>query len=382
MKKVRMKLFSHTFSFERWFGILLKEFIQLKRDRLTFGMIVGIPIMQLVLFGYAINADPKQLPTAVVMADPGPFARSYVAAMQNSDYFRIVGSVDERQADELLERGQVQFVVTFPPGFNRDLVRGNVPVLLVEADATDPMAANGAIAVLNRLGAEVFALDLPGLQRPSSPAVELRAHRRYNPEGLTSYNIVPGLMGVILTLTMVLMTGLAMTRERERGTFENLLATPATPLEVMTGKIVPYILIGLIQVTLILVAARWLFDVPMHGSLLLLYAVVLLFICANLTLGITFSSIARNQLQAMQMTIFFFMPSLLLSGFMFPFRGMPDWAQMVGNVLPLTHFLILVRGIMLKGNGVGMIWDHVWPILLFMGAVLAFGLKTFRKTLD
>ena len=382
MKKVRMKLFSHTFSFERWFGILLKEFIQLKRDRLTFGMIVGIPIMQLVLFGYAINADPKQLPTAVVMADPGPFARSYVAAMQNSDYFRIVGSVDERQADELLERGQVQFVVTFPPGFNRDLVRGNVPVLLVEADATDPMAANGAIAVLNRLGAEVFAPDLPGLQRPSSPAVELRAHRRYNPEGLTSYNIVPGLMGVILTLTMVLMTGLAMTRERERGTFENLLATPATPLEVMTGKIVPYILIGLIQVTLILVAARWLFDVPMHGSLLLLYAVVLLFICANLTLGITFSSIARNQLQAMQMTIFFFMPSLLLSGFMFPFRGMPDWAQMVGNVLPLTHFLILVRGIMLKGNGVGMIWDHVWPILLFMGAVLAFGLKTFRKTLD
>ena len=377
-----MTLFSHTFSFSRWIGILLKEFIQLKRDRLTFGMIVGIPIMQLVLFGYAINADPKHLPTAVVMADPGPFARSYVAAMQNSDYFKIVGSVDERQANDLLERGQVQFVVTFPPGFNRDLVRGKSPVLLVEADATDPMAANGAISVLNRLGAEVFAPDLPGLQRPSVPPIELRAHRRYNPEGLTAYNIVPGLMGVILTLTMVLMTGLAMTRERERGTFENLLATPATPLEVMTGKIVPYILIGLIQVTLILVAARWLFDVPMHGSLLLLYGVVLLFICANLTLGITFSSVARNQLQAMQMTIFFFMPSLLLSGFMFPFRGMPEWAQVVGNVLPLTHFLILVRGIMLKGNGVGMIWDQVWPILLFMGAVLAFGLKTFRKTLD
>ena len=377
-----MNFFSHTFSFSRWIGILLKEFIQLKRDRLTFGMIVGIPIMQLVLFGYAINADPKQLPTAIVMADPGPFARSYVAAMQNSDYFKIVGSVDERQANDLLERGEVQFVVTFPPGFNRDLVRGKSPVLLVEADATDPMAASGAITVLNRLGMEVFAPDLPGLQRPSVPPIDLRAHRRYNPEGLTSYNIVPGLMGVILTLTMVLMTGLAMTRERERGTFENLLATPATPLEVMTGKMVPYVLIGLIQVTLILVAARWLFDVPMHGSLLLLYAVVLLFICANLTLGITFSSIARNQLQAMQMTIFFFMPSLLLSGFMFPFRGMPEWAQLVGNVLPLTHFLILVRGIMLKGNGVGMIWAQVWPILLFIGAVLAFGLKTFRKTLD
>ena len=377
-----MTLFSHPFSFARWFGILLKEFIQLKRDRLTFGMIVGIPIMQLVLFGYAINADPKHMPTAVVMADPGPFARSYVAAMQNSDYFRIVGSVDERQADGLLDRGEVQFVVTFPPGFNRNLVRGKTPVVLVEADATDPMAANGAISVLNRLGMDVFSPDLPGMERAATPPVELRVHRRFNPEGLTSYNIVPGLMGVILTLTMVLMTGLAMTRERERGTFENLLATPATPLEVMTGKIVPYNLIGLIQVALILAAARWLFDVPMHGSLLLLFAVVLLFICANLTLGITFSSIARNQLQAMQMTIFFFMPSLLLSGFMFPFRGMPEWAQVVGNVLPLTHFLILVRGILLKGNGIDMIWPHTWPILLFTGAVLAFGLKTFRKTLD
>ncbi|MBE2261279.1 MAG: ABC transporter permease [Burkholderiaceae bacterium] len=370
------------FSFARWLGILIKEFTQLRRDRLTFGMIVGIPILQLLLFGFAINADPRQLPTAVVMADPGPFARAYVAAMANSDYFKIVGTVDERDADRLLDEGRVQFVVTFPPGFNRDLVRGLAPTLLVEADATDPMAAGGAIAVLNRLGASVFAPDLPGLQRPAQPPVDLRVHRRYNPEGLTSYNIVPGLLGVILTMTLVLMTGLAMTRERERGTFENLLSTPATPLEVMTGKIVPYILIGLIQVTLILLAARWIFNVPMHGSLLLLYAVVLLFICANLTLGITFSSIARNQLQAMQMTFFFFLPSILLSGFMFPFLGMPGWAQAVGNVLPLTHFLVLVRGILLKGNGVATLWPHVWPILLFMSVVLALGLKTFRRTLD
>jgi len=260
-------------------------------------------------------------------------------------------------------------------------LRGKSPVLLVEADATDPMAAAGAISVLNHLGSEVFAPDLPGLERPAITPVELRVHRRYNPEGLTAYNVVPGLLGVILTLTLILMTGLAMTRERERGTLENLLATPATPVEVMTGKIMPYILIGLIQVTLILLAARWVFDVPMHGSLLLLYGVVLLFICANLTLGITFSSIARNQLQAMQMT-FFFLPSMLLSGFMFPFRGMPEWAQMVGNVLPLTHFLILVRGIMLKGNGIDMLWDQVWPILVFMSVVLVFGLKTFRRTLD
>ena len=370
------------FSFARWYGILLKEFIQLKRDRLTFGMIVAIPIMQLVLFGYAINSDPKHLPTAIVMADPGPFARSYLAAMQNSDYFKIVGSVNEDQARDLLERGKVQFVVTFPPGFNRDLVRGKAPTLLVEADATDPMLANGAISVLGQLDNSVFAPDLPGLQATPAPPIDLRVHRRYNPEGLSSYNVVPGLIGVILTLTMVLMTGLAMTRERERGTFENLLATPATPLEVMTGKIVPYILIGLVQVTLILVAARWLFDIPMFGSWFLLYLTVLLFICANLTLGITFSSIARNQLQAMQMTIFFFMPSLLLSGFMFPFRGMPEWAQAIGNLLPLTHFLILVRGIMLKGNGIEIVMGQVWPILLFIAVVLGFGLKTFRKTLD
>ena len=370
------------FSFSRWLGILIKEFIQLKRDRLTFGMIVGIPILQLLLFGFAINSDPRHLPTAVVMADPGPFARAYVAALRNSDYFDVRGSVDAREADRLLERGDVLFVVSFPPGFHRDLVRGRSPTVLVEADATDPMATAGAISVLNKLGAEVFAADLPGLERPPAAAIDLRVQRRYNPEGITAYNIVPGLMGVILTMTMVLMTGLAMTRERERGTFENLLATPATPLEVMTGKIVPYILIGLIQVSLILAAARWIFDVPMFGNLLVLYAVVLLFICANLTLGITFSSLARNQLQAMQMTFFFFLPSILLSGFMFPFLGMPGWAQAVGNILPLTHFLVLVRGILLKGNGIDMLWPQVWPILLFMAAVLALGLKTFRRTLD
>lgn len=370
------------FSLSRWLGIMLKEFIQLKRDRLTFGMIVGIPIMQLMLFGFAINSDPKHLPTAVVMADPGPLARAYVAALHNSEYFKIVGQIDERDANERLDRGEVQFVITFPVGFHRDLLRGTSPTLLVEADATDPMAANGAIATLAQLGRDVFAPDLPGWQTSPEPLVDLRVHRRYNPEALTAYNIVPGLLGVILTLTMILMTGLAMTRERERGTFENLLATPATPLEVMTGKIAPYILIGLLQVTLILLAAYFIFHIPMMGSLLLLYGVVLLFICANLTLGITFSSIARNQLQAMQMTFFFFLPSILLSGFMFPFRGMPEWAQVLGNVLPLTHFLLLIRGILLKGNSFVQLWEHLWPILLFTVTVLVFGLKTFRKTLD
>ncbi|MFY9328655.1 MAG: ABC transporter permease [Georgfuchsia sp.] len=371
------------FSLQRWIGIVLKEFIQLRRDRLTFGMIVGIPIMQLLLFGYAINTDPKHLPTAVVMTDPGPQARSFVAAMKNSEYFDIVGSIEsEQQADRLLDQGEVQFIVTFPAGFHRDLVRGDHPTLLVEADATDPLAANGAIGLLGTLATQALTLDLPGYYPPHAAAVDLRVHKRYNPEGITSYNIVPGLLGVILTLTMVLMTGLAMTRERERGTFENLLATPATPFEVMTGKLMPYIAIGLVQVTLILIAAKWIFHLPMLGSLVLLYAVILLFISANLVLGITFSSIARNQLQAMQMTIFFFLPSILLSGFMFPFRGMPEWAQVIGNVLPLTHFLQLARGILLKGNGIDLLWPQIWPLLLFTTVVLGIGLKTFRRTLD
>ena len=373
---------SRLFSWSRLAALLIKEFIQMRRDRVTFGMMVGVPILQLILFGFAINSDPRHMPTAVVMADPGPFARAYVAAMKNSEYFRIIGTVDAREANTLLDSGEVQFVVTFPPGFNRDLVRGTAPTLLVEADATDPMATGGAISVLNQLGSEVFAPELPGARATPAKSIDLRIQRRYNPEGITSYNVVPGLLGVILTMTMILMTGLAMTRERERGTFENLLATPATPLEVMTGKIVPYVLIGLIQVVLVLAAARQIFDVPMYGSLPLLFAVVLLFILANLTLGITFSSIAKNQLQAMQMTFFFFLPSMLLSGFMFPFRGMPEWAQVIGNVLPLTHFLVLVRGILLKGNGVELLWGHIWPIALFMLTVLALGIKTFRRTLD
>jgi ABC-2 type transport system permease protein len=373
-------------SVSRWLGIVVKEFTQLRRDRLTFGMIVGIPVIQLTLFGFAINSDPRHLPTAVRALDASRFARSLVAGIENSTYFRSVRLVQsEAEGDALLARGDVQFVVTIPVHFERDLVRGERPVLLVEADATDPSATGNALAALQRITDTVLARDLQGALQdlvPGASPVEIRVHRRYNPEGVTSHHIVPGLLGVILTMTMVLMTGLAMTRERERGTFENLLATPARPLEVMTGKIVPYILIGLIQVTLVLVAARFVFDVPMHGNILLLYGVVLVFIGANLTLGITFSSIARNQLQAMQMTFFFFLPSMLLSGFMFPFRGMPEWAQAIGGVLPLTHFLQLVRGILLKGNGPALLWPHVWPLAVFTVVVMALGLRTYRRTLD
>ena len=373
-------------SFSRFWGIALTEFVQLRRDRLTFAMIVGIPIAQLLLFGFAINADPKNLPTAVLSADNSEFGRSVVRALENSGYFRVLKQLaSEAEGDAMLAQGEVQFVVTIPENFSRKLMRGERPVVLVEADATDPAATSNALGALAALGQSALSRDLQGalahLNAPADP-FELRVHRRYNPEGVTQYNIVPGLMGVILTMTMILMTGLAMTRERERGTFENLLATPARPLEVMLGKIVPYVVIGLIQVTLILAAARFLFAVPFQGSVALLYAVVVLFIAANLTLGITFSTLATNQLQAMQMTFFFFLPSILLSGFMFPFRGMPQWAQAIGNVLPLTHFLRLVRGILLKGNTAFNLWPNLWPILLFMMLVVVLGLRLYRKTLD
>ncbi len=373
-------------SWSRWMGIIIKEFIQLRRDRLTFGMVVGIPILQLVLFGFAINADPKQLPTAVLDADHSAYARTVVQGLRNSGYFRIDHEVaTQAQAEALIAEGEVQFVVTVPAQFGRSLVRGENPVLLVEADATDPSATGNAIAALQGALRTSLSHDLVGpLARlnPVADPVDVRVHRRYNPEGVTAYNIVPGLVGTILTMTMILMTGLAMTRERERGTFENLLATPALPIEVMTGKIIPYILIGLVQVTLLLLAALLLFEVPLQGSIALLYLAVLVFIAANLALGITFSSLARNQLQAMQMTFFFFLPSILLSGFMFPFRGMPAWAQWIGNVLPLTHFLRLVRGIMLKGSGMAELWPEVWPILAFLAAAIAVGLTVYRKTLD
>ena len=374
------------FSWARFVAIVVKEFIQMRRDRLTFAMMVGIPLMQLILFGFAINSDPKHLPTAVLSADHSPFSRSFIKAMENSDYFVIVKQAgSEAEAERLLAEGDVQFVVSIPENFSRKLQRGERPVILVEADATDPSATGNAINAINNLAQTAMNRDLQGVLQPmqSRPApFEVTIHRRYNPEGITQYNIVPGLMGVILTMTMIMMTGLAMTRERERGTMENLLATPVRPFEVMAGKIVPYILVGYIQVTLIMLAARLIFHVPMLGSIAMLYLVVLAFIAANLSVGIMFSTIAKNQMQAMQMTFFFFLPSLLLSGFMFPFRGMPPWAQNIGEILPLTHFLRMVRGILLKGNGVMDTLPHLWPIALFILLVVGIGLKRYRKTLD
>ena len=374
------------FSWARFVAVAVKEFIQMRRDRLTFAMMVGIPLIQLGLFGFAINSDPKHLPTAVINADQSEFSRTFLAALKNSGYFELVRVVQsEAEADRLLDTGEVQFVVNIPAQFSRDLLRGERPPILVEADATDPSATGNAIAALSELARNALARDLKGSAQGAAGGtspIDLIIHRRYNPEGITQHNIVPGLMGVILTMTMIMMTGLAMTRERERGTMEHLLAMPVNPLEVMLGKIVPYILVGYVQVILILMVSTFIFRVPIQGSILFLLACVLLFIAANLAVGMMFSTIARNQMQAMQMTFFFFLPSMLLSGFMFPFRGMPVWAQRLGEVLPLTHFLRLVRGIMLKGNGVLETLPHLWPLVLFMVVVIALGLKRFKRTLD
>ncbi|MEO8101051.1 MAG: ABC transporter permease [Betaproteobacteria bacterium] len=374
------------FSWRRFVAVLMKEFVQMKRDRLTFGMIVGIPIIQLVLFGFAINTDPKGLPAALVAADESPFTRALVRGLENSQYFTFTHRVrSEAEAESLLKRGDVQFALVIPPDFSRKLQRGEHPQLLLAADATDPSATGNALAALTPIVRQALNRELTGplqsLQTAELP-VDLRVQRRYNPEGITRYNIVPGLMGVILTMTMIMMTALAMTRERERGTMENLLATPVRPLEVMVGKIAPFIIVGYLQVSLILVAAKLIFGVPMVGSLPLLSVALVVFIAANLAVGFTFSTIAKNQLQAMQMTFFFFLPSMLLSGFMFPFRGMPDWAQVIGEVLPLTHFLRIVRGVLLKGNGLIDILPELWPIGLFMLVAGAIALKRYRQTLD
>ena len=377
---------TRRFSISRLWAIVVKEFIQMRRDRVTFGMMIGVPLMQLVLFGYAINADPKRLPTAVLLADYGPQGRTLLHAIRNSDYFEFKRELaTEEEGRDVLARGEVQFVVNIPQNFTRDLLRGERPAILVEADATDPAATSNAIGSLRMVLTTALQHDLKGplafLLAGADP-IDLRIHAQYNPEAITQYNIVPGLMGVVLTMTMVMITGLAITRERERGTMENLLSMPTRPFEVMVGKIIPYILVGYVQVGLILVAARLLFDVPMLGNVAVLLLVAFVFITANLAMGITFSTLAENQLQAVQLSFFFFLPSLLLSGFMFPFRGMPEWAQVIGEVLPLTHFLRVVRGILLKGNGLNEVGLQVWQIALFAVVALAVGIKRYRQTLD
>lgn len=358
----------------------------MRRDKATFAMIIGIPLMQLMLFGYAINTNPRHLPTAIVNPDYSNFSRRILVGMENSTYFQFIKPAStEEEARDLLKRGKVQFVLNFPPNFSHDLVKGLKPTLLLEADATDPAATSRAVGVFSDLASLALTEELTGPLgdlAAVSPPYQPLVHAIYNPLAITAYNIVPGLLGVVLTMTMVIITALVITREFERGTMENLLATPLKPLEVMVGKIIPYIIVGYTQVSLILFMAKVLFGVPIQGSIILLLLLCLPFIAANLSVGLTFSTLASNQLQAVQGAFFFFLPSLLLSGFMFPFRGMPEWAQWIGSMLPLTHFLVIVRGILLKGNGIVEVWREVIPILIFMMVVMAIGFKRYRQTLD
>lgn len=377
---------NRLFSPGRLGAMLMKEFIQMRRDRITFAMMLGVPLMQLVLFGYAINNDPKSLPAALVATSNDHYTRAIVSALQTTDYYRFDHvAASSAEAEQLMASGKVSFVVTIPADFARRVDRGDSPRILVEADATDPSASSGAVSTLSTLASRALLRE-QGLEHEAAErargALEVIVHRRYNPEGVSQYNIVPGLLGVILQMTMVMMTAMALTRETERGTMENLLAMPASPVEIMLGKVLPYLAVGSVQVTVVLVAAKLLFGVPFIGSLPMLLSVILVFVLALVLLGYTISTAARTQMQAMQLTFSFFLPSILLSGFMFPYRGMPDWAQAFGEILPLTHFLRVIRAVMLKGADFAAIAPEVVWLFGFVIFFSILALVRFRRTLD
>jgi ABC-2 type transport system permease protein len=377
---------NRLFSLRRLMAIITKEAIQMRRDRITFAMMLGVPLMQLVLFGFAINNDPKGLPAALVTTSQDHYTRAMVSAMENTGYYRfdhVVASAEE--ADRLIKSGAVSFVVTVPSDFARRVQRGDHPQILIEADATDPSVASGAISTLGTVAAQALLREQSAeaqAAEQSTAALNVVVHQLYNPEGITQYNIVPGLLGVILQLTMVMMTSMALTRETERGTMENLLAMPASPLEIMLGKVLPFLVVGGVQVLVVLVAAKTLFGVPFVGSLWLLLVSILIFVLALVLLGYAFSTLARTQMQAMQLTFFFFLPSLLLSGFMFPFRGMPAWAQTLGEIFPLTHFLRIMRAVMLKGADLQGVAAPLAALMAFVALYMVLALMRFRRTLD
>ena len=366
----------------RTYAMLIKEFIQLRRDRVSFAMIIMIPLVQLMLFGYAINTNPRHLPTAVLVQEQSDIGRSILKAIENTKYFDVTHIVqDKSEFDHLLASGAVLFAIEIPANFERAVRRGDRPALLVAADATDPVAAGSAMAALGTLVQTALQHDR-AVPDGAVPPFEIRTHARYNPAANTSFNIVPGLVGTILTMTMLIFTALSVTREIERGTMESLLAMPITPVEIMLGKIIPYIVVGFVQAALIIAMGIGLFGVPLLGSLLLLALLSTLFIATNLSIGYTFSTIAQNQLQAMQMSMMFFLPNILLSGFMFPFAGMPAWAQWIGESLPLTHYLRIVRGIMLKGAAIADLRYDTLALAALMLIAMIIAITRFRRTLD
>jgi ABC-2 type transport system permease protein len=373
-------------SLSRLAAILFKEFIQMRRDRMTFAMMVAFPVMQLIIFGFAINTDPRHLPAALLDRDNSHISRSIIRALETSTYLDIrYQPTSEAKAEALMASGKINFIIEIPENLAADIGAGRQPQILIVAEATDPSAASGALSAIDRILQNGLRREMTGALSPfagRAPPVEVVVHARYNPAGITAYNIVPGLLGVIISMTMTLMTAVALTRETERGTMENLLAMPARPIEIMIGKILPYVFVGYVQTFVVLIAAGRVFHIPMNGSLGLFFGVTTVYIVVNLTIGFVFSTIARSQMQAMQMTFFLLLPQILLSGFMFPFRGMPGWAQVIGEALPATHYIRLMRGIMLKGVGVQELWADVWPLWLIMGLMVLLALLRFRQTLD
>ncbi|HEV2517739.1 MAG TPA: ABC transporter permease [Devosia sp.] len=373
------------FSLRRFGAVLYKEFIQMRRDRITFGMMIGLPIIQLFLFGFAINADPRNLPTLVEMGDNGPLSRAVIAGMQNSSYFAFQGAVTGvGEGEEALRRGTANFVVVIPEDFERDVVRGNKPEILVAADASDPSATGGAVAALSGIVSVAISETLTGplAQQAGSAPFSMVVHREYNPEGKTSTNIVPGLLAIILSMTMVMITAVAIVKETERGTMEMLIATPVKPLEVMLGKILPYVFVGYVQTAVFLAAASLVFGVPFEGSVWAFFLGFNLFIVVNLALGFLISTAAKSQMQAMQLSFFTILPSILLSGFMFPFAGMPGWAQFIGQGVPATHFLRIVRKVMLKGGEVADVTGELWALVAILLVISAIAMLRYRQTLD
>lgn len=373
------------FSLRRFGAVLYKEFIQMRRDRITFGMMIGLPIIQLFLFGFAINADPRNLPTLVEMGDNGPLSRAVISGMQNSSYFAFKGAVSGiGEGEEALRRGEANFVVVIPEDFERDVVRGNKPEILVAADASDPSATGGAVAALSGIVSVAISETLTGplAQQAGSAPFSMVVHREYNPEGKTSTNIVPGLLAIILSMTMVMITAVAIVKETERGTMEMLIATPVKPLEVMLGKILPYVFVGYVQTAVFLAAASLVFGVPFEGSVWAFFLGFNLFIVVNLALGFLISTAAKSQMQAMQLSFFTILPSILLSGFMFPFAGMPGWAQFIGQAVPATHFLRVVRKVMLKGGEVADVTGELWALIAILVVISAIAMLRYRQTLD
>ena len=366
----------------RTWAVLVKEFIQLKRDRVSFAMIIMIPLIQLLLFGYAINTNPRHLPTAVLLQENSDLGRSILAALKNTDYFNVIERPStEAELDAMLASGKILLGIEIPRNFERSVRRGDKPAMLIVADATDPVAASAAVSALGQVVQMALTHDR-GLPAPSTPLFEIRTHQRYNPAGLTQLNIVPGLVGTILTMTMLIFTALSVTREIERGTMENLLSMPITPVEIMLGKIIPYIIVGFLQAAIIISIGVLLFGVPILGNLFVLAGLSALFIATNLSIGYTFSTVAQNQLQAMQMSIMFFLPNILLSGFLFPFAGMPVWARWVGEALPLTHYLRIVRAVMLKGSSLSDLHYDAAALLVLMLVAMTIAVTRFRRTLD